>query len=183
MHDVVKLAVAAQGGDADAFQCLVQRYQDFAYAVAFATVGDRHLAQDVAQEAFLQAHTDLPTLREPRAFGSWLRRLIAKHSDRLLRGKHLTTVSLDSALDAFDDRALPEIVAEARELGELVRAEINRLPERERLAISLYYVADYSQSEIAQFLEVPLTTVKKRLHDARRRFRERMMSDFGEHVR
>ena len=64
-----------------------------------------------------------------------------------------------------------------------MRAEINRLPERERLAISLYYVADRSQSEIAQFLEVPLTTIKKRLHDARQRLRERMMSDFGDHVR
>ena len=86
-QDLVDLVVTAQAGDVGAFEMLVQRYQDFAYALAFARVGDRQLAQDVAQEAFLQAHRDLQSLREPRAFGAWLRRLVAKHSDRLLRGK------------------------------------------------------------------------------------------------
>jgi DNA-directed RNA polymerase specialized sigma24 family protein len=85
----------------------------------------------------LQAHHDLQTLREPRAFGSWLRRLVAKYSDRMLRGKHLVTVPLDSAVPAADDQAPPSEIAEARELAELVRAEISRLPERERLAVSL----------------------------------------------
>jgi hypothetical protein len=64
-----------------------------------------------------------------------------------------------------------------------VRAEVNRLPERERLAIALYYVADRPQSEIAAFLQVPASTIKKRLHDARGRLKERMMGQFGEYLR
>ena len=183
MQDLIDIVTAAQHGDPEAFRLLVQRYQDFAYAVAFARVGDHQLAQDVAQEAFLQVHRDLPTLREPRAFGSWLRRLVAKHSDRLLRGKHLVTVPLDSELVAVDHRSLPAEIAEARELAELVHGEINRLPERERLAVLLYYVADRAQNEIAEFLEVPPSTIKKRLHDARRRLKERMMSQLGDHLR
>jgi RNA polymerase sigma factor (sigma-70 family) len=183
LQDVIELVVAAQRGDADAFQALVQRYQDFAYALALARVGDRQLAQDVAQEAFLQAHADLPTLREPRAFASWLRRLVAKHADRLLRGKRLSTVSLDQAIAAQGSQALPLEILEARERTNLVRAELNRLPERERVAVWLYYLADLPQNEIAALLEVPLTTIKKRLHDARRRLKERMMSEFGEQVR
>jgi RNA polymerase sigma factor (sigma-70 family) len=183
VQDLADLVVAAQGGDADAFRSLVLRYQDFAYAAAFARVGDRQLAQDVAQEAFLQAHHDLHTLREPRAFGTWLRRLVAKHSDRMLRGKRVITVPLDYAFAARDDLAPPWEIAEASELAELVRAEISRLPERERLAISLYYVADRPQSEIAEFLEVPLSTIKKRLHDARRHLKERMMNQLGDHLR
>ncbi len=181
--DLVDLIMTAQAGDAAAFEVLVRRYQDFAYAVAFARVGDRQLAQDVAQEAFLQAHRDLQSLREPRAFGAWLRRLIAKHSDRLLRGKHPITVSLDAALDARDDMPPPGDVVEATELAEVVRAEVNRLPERERLAIALYYVADRPQSEIAAFLQVPTSTIKKRLHDARGRLKERLMGQFGDYLR
>jgi F-type H+/Na+-transporting ATPase subunit beta len=182
-QDLVDLVVTAQAGDVGAFEMLVLRYQDFAYALAFARVGDRQLAQDVAQEAFLQAHRDLQSLREPRAFGAWLRRLVAKHSDRLLRRKHPMTVPLDAALDACDDLPPPGDVIEATELAELVRAEVNRLPERDRLAIALYYVADRPQNEIAEFLQVPASTIKKRLHDARGRLKERLMGQFGEYVR
>ena len=183
MQDPFDIVSAAQQGDPEAFRLLVQRYQDFAYASALARVGDHQLAQDVAQEAFLQVHRDLPTLREPRAFGSWLRRLVAKHSDRLLRGKHVATVTFDLELVAIDQQSQPAEVAEAHELADLVRSEINRLPERDRLAIALYYVADRSQKEIAEFLEVPPSTIKKRLHDARRRLKERMMSQLGDHLR
>jgi RNA polymerase sigma-70 factor, ECF subfamily len=165
--DLVDLVVTAQAGDIAAFERLVQRYQDFAYAIAFARVGDRQLALGYGQEAFLQAHRDLQSLREPRAFGAWLRRLVAKHGDRLRRGKHLITVPLDVALDACDDMPRPVDVVEATEPAELVRAEVNRLPERERVAIALYYVADRPQTEIAEFLQVPASTIKKRRHDAR----------------
>ena len=182
MQDLSDLVVAAQAGDAGAFEKLVRRYQDFAYAAAFARFGDRQLAQDVAQEAFLQAHRDLGALREPRAFGSWLRRMVIKHSDRLLRRSHVT-VPLDAAFDAHDDQPQPPELAEAAELAQLVRAEVSRLPEHEQLAIALYYVADRPQSEIAEFLEVPPSTIKKRLYDARRRLKERLMNQFGEHLR
>jgi F-type H+-transporting ATPase subunit beta len=182
-QDLVNLVTTAQAGDVAAFEMLVQRYQDFAYAVAFAIVGDRHLAHDVAQEAFLQAHRDLQSLREPRAFGAWLRRLLAKHSDRLQRRKHPVTVPLDAAWDAHDGMPPPGDVVEAAELAELVRAEVNRLPERERVAIALYYVADRPQNEIAAFLQVPPSTIKKRLHDARARLKERLMAQFGEYLR
>jgi RNA polymerase sigma factor (sigma-70 family) len=182
VQDLIDIVSAAQHGDPNAFRLLVQRYQDLAYAAAFARVGDHQLAQDVAQEAFLQVYRDLPMLREPRAFGSWLRRLVVKHSDRMLRGKHLVTVPLDADLAAVDHQAQPADVAEARELAELVRGEINRLPERERLAVALYYGADHAQNEIAEFLEVPPSTIKKRLHDARRRLKERMMTQLGDHL-
>jgi F-type H+-transporting ATPase subunit beta len=182
-QDLVDLVVAARAGDAAAFETLVRRYQDFAYADAFARVGDRQLAQDVAQEAFLQAHRDLQSLREPRAFGAWLRRIVAKHSDRLLRRKHPITVPLNAALDARDDLPAAADIIEATELAELVRAEVNRLPERERLVIALYYVADRPQSEIAEFLQVPASTIKKRLHDARGRLKERLMGQFEDFLR
>jgi hypothetical protein len=62
-------------------------------------------------------------------------------------------------------------------------SEIARLPERERVVVTLFYVADRAQSDIAAFLEVPTSTIKKRLFDARRRLKERMMSQLGDHLR
>ncbi len=67
MDDLPYLVTAAQGGDLAAFAALIGRYQDLAFAAAYARLGDAYLAQDAAQEAFLQAHRDLPMLREPGA--------------------------------------------------------------------------------------------------------------------
>ena len=183
MQDLGDLVLSAQAGNADAFASLVRRYQDFAYALALARVGDPQLAEDIAQEAFLQAHRDLHSLREPRAFGGWLRRLVAKHADRVLRRKHLSTTPLEAALETYDDKARPPELVEAHELSEFIRAEINRLPDRERLAVALHYIAGRPQSEIAEFLGVPPSTIKKRLHDARRRLKERLMNQLGDQLR
>ncbi len=101
MDDLPWLVSAAQRGDLDAFAALVGRYQDLAFATAYARLGDVHLAQDAAQEAFLQVHRDLPMLREPSAFPSWLRRIVAKHADRLVRGKRVRTVALDAAIERW----------------------------------------------------------------------------------
>ena len=86
VDELPNIVTAAQRGDIDAFTELVRRYQDLAFAAAYARLRDTHLAQDVAQEAFLQAHRDLPMLREPAAFPHWLRRIVAKYVDRVVRG-------------------------------------------------------------------------------------------------
>ncbi len=83
MTELQALVRAAQDGDKDAFGQVVRRFQDMAYASAYATVGDACLAQDIAQEAFLDAYLNLSKLRDPAAFPGWLRRIIIGHSNRL----------------------------------------------------------------------------------------------------
>lgn len=166
---------AAQGGDLDAFGVLVRRFQDMAYASAYALIGDAHLAEDATQEAFLQAYFDLPMLHEPAAFPGWFRRIVFKHSDRLTRGKRAVVIPLDEAAIVPDPEPGPSIVAERREMRAVVRAEIDRLPAHERVAVTLFY-SGHSQDEIAAFLGVPVGTVKKRLHDARKRLMEQMLA-------
>src|SRR5215212_6269220 len=84
---LTSLIRGAQRGDLDAFGEVVVRFQDLAYAVAYSIVGDAHLAQDAAQEAFIEAYLCLSSLREPAAFPGWFRRIVAKRGDRLVRGK------------------------------------------------------------------------------------------------
>ena len=76
MKDVTTLVAAARAGDLEAYGQLVRCFQDMAYGYAYAVLGDFHLAEDAAQEAFLQAYRDLPDLREPAAFPGWLRRIV-----------------------------------------------------------------------------------------------------------
>jgi RNA polymerase sigma factor (sigma-70 family) len=177
------MVLAAQRGELSAFGELICRFQNMAYASAYAMLGDFHLAEDVAQEAFLDAYLSLPTLREPAAFPAWFRRIVFKHGDRLIRGKHITTVPLEDAMEVPVPEPDPAATAEAREMNGLVRGAIGALPEHERIAITLFYMAGHSQQEIADFLEVPVTTVKKRLYDARKRLRGKVMESLGETLR
>jgi RNA polymerase sigma factor (sigma-70 family) len=168
------LVANAQNGDMASYNALVDRYQDMAVGYGYSLLGDFHRAQDVAQEAFLEAAVALPTLREPLAFASWLRTIVFNQCDRVKRRHHIETVSLEAACEVVSPclDLQHRIETEERKL-EVARA-IGELPEHQRVVVLLFYMSEYSQSEIADFLGVAVTTVKKRLHDARRQLKTRM---------
>jgi len=167
--------VAAQQGDLGAFDTLVRQFGDMAVGYAFSVLGDFPSAEDAAQDAFVQAYLDLKTLREPQAFPAWLRRLIFKHCDRITRRRRLPTVPLDAGLELHDRQPGPEEAVQQRETQATVLGAVQALPEHERVATTLFYINGYSLADVGQFLGVPVSTVKNRLHTARMRLRERMM--------
>jgi RNA polymerase sigma factor (sigma-70 family) len=183
MDDLTILVLAAQRGDLDAFGRVVERFQNMAYAVAYAMLGDAHLAEDAAQEAFIEAYLSLPKLREPAAFPGWFRRIVFKRGDRLIRGKSLATVPIEAAGEVPARDPGPAAVAEARELRRQLHSAIDELPEPERLLVMLFYLAGYAQQEIAAIAELPVATVKKRLYRARQRLRERLDDLLREQIR
>jgi RNA polymerase sigma factor (sigma-70 family) len=183
MDDLTTLVLSAQRGDLDAFGRVVERFQKMAYAVAYATVGDAHLAEDAAQEAFIEAYLSLPKLREPAAFPGWFRRIVFKRGDRLIRGKRLATVPIEAAGEVVAREPGPALLAEARELRGLVQAAIDELPEPDRLLVMLFYLAGYAQQEIATIAELPVATVKKRLYRARQRLRSHLDGLLREQIR
>src|ERR1051325_9514194 len=79
----------------EAFGELVARFQDMAFACAYAVLGDFYLAEDAAQEAFITAWQSLHQLRAPEAFPGWLRRIVLTRCNRLTRGKRLQVVPLE----------------------------------------------------------------------------------------
>ncbi len=175
MDELSRLVERAQRGDVAAFEQIVRSFQRMAVAYSYAQLGDRHLAEDVAQEAFTEAFFALPALREPLAFAGWLRRIIFKHCDRITRRRRAPTVPLAAAALVAAQISEPAQAAENRELRAEIAAAIGALPEHERVVTALFYIGEYSQQEIAAFLEVSINAVRKRLQSARGKLKERMM--------
>lgn len=165
----------AQSGDKEAFGWVVRRFQDMAVAYAFSILGDHQLAQDAAQEAFVEVYRTFHALREPRGFAAWLRKIIFKHCDRLTRGRQVTTVPIKAAENFASLETPVEQAAEGRETSQEVQQAIHDLPEGERLVIGLFYMGGYSHREIAEFLGISAALVKSRLHQGRGRLKERML--------
>ena len=170
-EDPLALVERARSGDLDAFSRLVALYQDRVVAAATGWLRDPELARDVAQEVFWNAHAALSQLDDPLAFGGWLRRIVRKHCDRVTRRGRLE-ISPRAPEDLHSGGPDAESALATRRAAEQVRRAIEALPERERLPVALHYLAREPQPRIAEFLELPLSTVKKRLRDARARLRE-----------
>jgi RNA polymerase sigma factor (sigma-70 family) len=175
METLSSLVTAAQCGNLEAFEKIVGRFQDMAYASAYSMLNDAQLAEDVAQEAFIEAYLELPKLREPAAFPGWFQRIVFKQSDRFARGKHIPTILLENAHHIpIADFSLATLI-EDRERDELVSRAVADLHDHERIVTLLFYITGYALKDIAEFLEVPVTTVKKRLHDARKHLKESLL--------
>ena len=175
MEELDRLFAQAQSGDLDAYGGMVRRFQDMAVGYAYSILGDFHLAEDAAQEAFIETYLHLGRLYGPAVFPAWLRRAVFKHCDRLTRGRQMVTVSLEDVPQLSSGDPAADEVLGAREMEEGVRRAVQVLPENERAVTALFYMGGYSQREISAFLEIPTRTVKSRLHTARSKLRERMI--------
>lgn len=176
MTELDSLIHQSQRGNLEAYGTLVQRYQDMAVAVAYGYLGDFHLAEDAAQEAFMEAHTHLSQLRESKAWAAWLKRIVFKHCDRMTRRKRHPVVALEKAEWVTDTTAEPWEIAERHELSHQVNVQIQSLPDNERMVVALFYISGYSQKEIATLLEETPAQVNSRLQRARKRLKERMLT-------
>ena len=175
--DALEVIVArAQDGDAEAFAALVRRFQDMAVGYGYSILHDFQLAEDAAQEAFFEAYRTLSKLREPAAFAGWFRRIVFKQCDRITRRHVVATVPLEAAPDPVQATDEEERKAEVFEA-------VRQLPEHERSAMTLFYIGGYSMDEVATFLEVPVSTVKGRLHSARERLRTMLLDTVTDDLR
>jgi len=171
---ITSLVRAAQAGDELAFAELVRAYQDIAVAYAASLLRDYHLAEDAAQEAFVEAYRALASLREPAAFASWFRAIIFKHCDRLTRRKRHPVTKLEAALEVASLAPSPQECLELREIQKSVWRAIATLSETERTVVLLYYMGEHSTADIAEFLNITANAVKTRLYGARKRLRKQM---------
>jgi RNA polymerase sigma factor (sigma-70 family) len=161
----------------EAFGELVTMFQDMAYASAYAVLGDFCLAEDAAQEAFVSAWQKLSQLHQPEAFPGWFRRIVLTECNRLTRKQRLRTISLDEGRAVHASHPDSQLAIERDELTRAAFAAIKKLSLNERIVVVLFYVSEHSQNDISAFLNVPLTTVAKRLYSARMRLKTMLMDE------
>lgn len=160
-------------GDLDAFEAVVQQYQHTAIAYAFSILSDYHAAEDAVQEAFVALWRNFESLRNPDAFQGWLRRLVFTQCNRQQRRRTVKTVDLVEDV-IRSELPTPADDLEIKEQRDAIRDAVDSLPQALREVVMLYYFTGHAQKEVAAFLEVPVSTVNKRLHEARSRLKKRM---------
>jgi len=169
-----------RGGTAEAYTVLVQRYRQelFHYLVKF--VNSRATADDLFQETFLQVHISIESFDTSRRFRPWLFTIASnKARDWLRKKKRRNSVNLSALapdpskdegrglIDLMEsDLPLPETVAQEHETRQRVEAMVDQMPDHLREVLLLAYFQKFAYKEIAEMLNIPLGTVKSRLHAA-----------------
>ena len=160
--------VAINDGDPDAFEALYLRHRDWAVNLAFRFAGDRELALDLLQEAFLYLLKKFP--------GFTLRAKFTTFLYPVIRNLALNARKKSQRYELVDDKLeeLTEPVEPVTEecLGDELRVVMGNLPAQQQEVLLLRFVDEHSLNEIAEILEIPPGTVKSRLHNALRSLAE-----------
>jgi RNA polymerase sigma factor (sigma-70 family) len=167
--DDAQLVEAAQRGDVDAYEELMQRHQTLAYRVAYLITHESADAEDAVQEAFVKAFYALGRFRSGAAFRPWLLRIVsneARNKRRSAGRRAGLALRASGERPSGDAAPSPEVVALAGERRAELLDALNRLGEADRLVISYRYFLEMSELEMAEVLGVARGTVKSRLSRA-----------------
>lgn len=172
-------------GDKGAYGKVMAQFRDMALSLAVARTGDRFLAEDAVQEAFLGAFIKLPLLRDLDAFPGWFKTILLRHCDRIrLCHRRALPSAWDGDIPSMPGESPdPSQVYARNEDAVLIRRILGALPGVAREACIQHYVHGRSCAEIAAADNVPRGTVKRRLHDARRRILAELAWQRGDSVR
>lgn len=162
--------IEAQNGDDSAFVQLIEAYQKPVYNLCYRMLSNPDDAEDAAQETFLRVFKAIRRFDNSRPFGTWLLSIAAHYCIDQIRKRRMSLVSLEDmpCLELSNQEPGPEANASHKEDQEQVRSLLSPLNPIDRAAVVMYYWYDFSYDEIAEVLELTLSSVKSRLHRARR---------------
>jgi len=173
-----QLVRAALNGEASAFGTIVERYWNMVVALALSKVSDAAEAEDIAQESFLKAYSQLARLRDPSRLAGWLSKIAMQQCSNSLRRAFRVKMALGCRATPVE--VLNERVAITANPGltqnqiHFVRQTVRRLPEKFRTMIVMRFVANLSTVQIAEQLGKRPGTVRVRLHRAYKLLRKEL---------
>ncbi len=175
-ENIQQLIEKALGGDQQAYDALVRRYQNGLFNMIFQMVKNREETEDLVQETFIKAFHSLESYDNHFAFSTWLYKIAFNNCIDAIRKKKLQTYPLDKPLklkegevkqEVRDDSPSPEGDYLYAEKQRRIQQTIENLPERYKVVILLRHKEDRSYEEISELLNIPLGTVKARIFRAR----------------
>jgi len=173
-----RLVEMARAGEPAAFDVLVRRFQRAVHAAAFAVLSDQEAVLDVLQESFIAAYRQLHALVNPSKFGPWVCGIARNQAKQFRRDRG----RLQSRELPLPETGLAADVAQPAHGIERIREALSVLTEVQADTVTLFYMEGYSIAECATLLGVPTGTVKRRLHDARRRLKKEMTDMVTQHL-
>lgn len=160
-----------QAGSVEAFGVLVSRHRDGVYNFVRHTIGPNGDAQDIAQEAFVRAYASIHRFRDGARFEPWLYTIAANLCRSHLRqvGRRRDRTDADQNLEslAAPPNCDPAYVVERQDEHRRMLAAIQSLPADQRMVVVLRHLQERSYNQIAEILDIPVTTVEHRLRAAR----------------
>jgi len=159
-------------GDTNAFAYLINKYKDMAYTVAIKIVKSHEDAEEVAQDSFLKAYEKLDSFKGNSKFSTWLYTIVYRNSITKIRKKKVATSDIDDyVMDNYSEGSeFPQIEAiKNGEQQKYVREAIDRLPEKDALLITLFYMNESSVEEIEQITNLTQSNIKVKLFRARKK--------------
>jgi RNA polymerase sigma-70 factor (ECF subfamily) len=178
-----RLSRSALKGDQQAFAELVGLYQDKLYHMAYRMLYNRQEAEDVVQETFLRVYKNLDRYDETMKFSTWIYRIATNLCiDRIRKRKPSYSLDAESndheGLDGYSmipsDNRTPESETLLSETQRTIHQAIETLPAKYKSVMVLRYLQDLSLQEIGEVLDMPVTTVKTRVHRGREFLRKRL---------
>jgi RNA polymerase sigma-70 factor (ECF subfamily) len=170
-----------QRGDTDAFEILIRRHQRTIFNLVYRMLGDYDEAAEISQEVFLSAYRAIASFRGEANFSTWLYRIAINHATTRrktmnLRQQH--SVPIEHTEPVSDPHPGPAEAAEKNELREHVQQALNSLDPDDATVILLRDLQDAPYDEVARVLEIPVGTVKSRLHRARQALKAELATYF-----
>ncbi len=159
-------------GDTNAFAYLINKYKDMAYTIAIKIVKRHEDAEEVAQDSFLKAYEKLDSFKGNSKFSTWLYTIVYRNSITKIRKKKVATSDIDDyVMDNYSEGSeFPQIEAiKNGEQKKYVREAIDRLPEKDALLITLFYMDESSIEEIEQITNLTQSNIKVKLFRARKK--------------
>ena len=156
-------------GDQKAFYEIYQLYSKAMFNVCYRIIGEEEVAEDVLQEAFVNAFQNIASYQKKASFGAWLKKIVVNKAISYLRKQQLEVVELNDRMDISDEK---EDDSDLSLKVDVVREAIQKLPKGFRVVFSLYLLEGYDHKEIAEILNISESTSKSQYNRAKKKLKE-----------
>lgn len=181
MEEEKKWIEEVRAGNMQAFTKIIDKYKNQLFATVLRMTKNPEDAQDLVQEAFIKVYEQLNKYDFKGSFSSWLYRVTINHCLDELRKKRYQVEHItfnEKGIDSSEENE-PEIVFLKKEKSRQLEKLIASLPEDERMIILLRYANERSYEEISELLHIPLSTVRNKLHRAKKKLRKIVQAEKG----